>query len=328
MKIFQIEFLNPEYFLILLIFPIFVYFFYKIRSKRAIFSPFDDLNSVFKSSSFLYFFKIFLIFLILFFLSIILANPNKVNILEKDKKNWIDIVFALDISESMNAYDLNPTRLELAKKLISDFIKKQNTNRVWLVVFAWKPFIWIPLTFDYNILAETIKNISSSTINQKNLSWTAIWDAILMSKNIFDENDKKREKIIILLTDWDANTWIDPKIAAKFTSEKNIKIFSIWIWWEKEAFVDYKVWPFTEKVSIPPLNDESLQEISKISFWKFFRATDNKTFENIFKDLEKLEKTDIEILSKKTYKDFYDFFAYILSFLIFLLIISFIYKKN
>lgn len=321
MQIFNIHFLNPEYFLLLIFLPIFIFFLVKKSKKNPIFSGFDDLKKIFKTNSFVYYLKIFFIVSIFSIFCILLANPNFENISEKEKKNWIDIVLALDISDSMNAEDLQPNRLELAKKLIWNFLEKQKTNRVWLVVFSWKPFVSIPLTFDYLVLQETLKNIDNKTINQTILGWTAIWDAILTSKNIFEEEQKDREKIIILLTDWEANVWIDPKIASLSAKEEKIKIYSIWIWWENEAFLKYQVWWFIQKVSIPPLNDKFLKEISDETKWKFFRATDNKTFENIFEELEKLQKTDLEEEKQKTYKDFYDFFAYILIILIFWLVI-------
>lgn len=327
MKIFSIEFLNPEYFFLFLLIPIFIYFFYRINKRNPIFWAFDDLKNVFKINSYFYYFKNILLFCIFFIFVIILANPNKENILEKENKNWIDIVFALDVSQSMNAYDLQPTRLEAAKTLILNFIDIQYTNRIWLVVFAWKPFIWIPLTFDYDILKETVKGLTSDIINQQKLSWTAIWDAILLAKNSF-KIDEKREKVIILLTDWEANVWIEPRLAAISAKDSKIKIYSIWVWSDKEAYINYKSWPFEQKIAIAPLNDKSLKEISQITDSKFFRATDNKSFENIFKELESLEKSNIEVETKKTYKDLYDVFSYILSFLIFLLIFSFLINKK
>lgn len=328
MKIFDIHFLNPEYFLIIIIIPFFLYFFLKKDKNNPIFSGFYDLKSIYKTNSFLYYFRIILIISIIFTFSLILSNPNLENISEKEQKKGIDIVLAFDVSDSMNAWDLTPTRLEAAKTLIWKFLEKQKTNRVWLVIFSWKPFVWIPLTFDYWILQESIKSIKSDIINQQKLWWTAVWDAILMAKNMFEKEEKSREKVIVLLTDWEANVWVDPKIAAISAKEKNIKIYSIWIWWEKETFINFKVWPFEQKAIIPPLNDKSLREISDLTKAKFYRASDNKTFENIFSELEKLEKTEIESEIKKSYKEIYDYFAYFLSFLIFLLILSFIFSVN
>ena len=324
MKIFNVEFFEPYYLFLPILALFFLFLFYKNRNKYQNFSAFNDLKQVFKRNSFLFYFRIFLIISAFFMFSFIFANPNKVNTDEKDKRSGIDIVLAFDVSESMNATDLLPTRLESAKKLIINFLQKQKTNRVWLVLFAWKPFVWIPLTFDYKILEETVKNISTETINQYQFPWTAIWDAILMGKNMFDKDDKNREKTIVLITDWDANTWAEPKVASISARDDWIKIYSVWIWGKQDAFVNYKTWPFEQKAIVKPLNDVFLKEISEITNWKFFRATDNKSFENIFTELEKLQKTDIEEKTKKTYRDIYDSFAYFLSFLLFLLFCSFL----
>lgn len=246
-----------------------------------------------------------MIIFIIFFFSLIFANPKVENILEKEKKNWIDIVLVLDISYSMNFTDLTPTRLELAKKMLLDFMEKQETNRVWMVIFAWKPFVWIPLTFDYFVLKDNIKNLQTNMI--KGLDWTAIWDALILAKNIFSDDD--REKVVILFTDWEANQWISPEIASLYLAEENIKIYSVWIWNENS------------------LNDEFLQKISKNTNWKFFRASDNSSFEKIFKDLQKLEKSEVIIEKTLILKEIYDYLAYVLAFLIFLLCLTFFNKK-
>ncbi len=298
-----------------------LYFYHKKNKKWLSFKYFLELKSVFGKNSFRYYFKILLLFLILLFFIILLANPNKINVEEKVKKNGIDIVLVLDISDSMMAEDLSPNRLESAKNVINKFIEKQKTNRVWLVVFAWKPFTSIPLTFDYNILKETVKRLSTNMINQQKLWWTAIWDAILSAKNLFKEEEKSREKVIILITDWDANVWVNPLASAVSARDENIKIYTIWIWSEKWWYINYNVWPFKQKVKISPLNDKVLEEISKITSWKYFRAKDDKTFLDIFSALEVLNKREIELEIKKNYKDLYQIFAYIISFLIFCFII-------
>jgi Ca-activated chloride channel family protein len=202
-----------------------------------------------------------------------------------------------------------------------------------MVVFAWKPFTSIPLTFDYNIISETLNRLSTKDIQS---NWTAIWDAILMSKTLFKEDNKEekleREKVIILLTDWDANVWVDPKIAAISAWEKKIKIYTIWIWSEKWWYIVYDVWPFKQKQKIPPLNDKDLKYIASSTNWKYFRADTNRTFEAIFKELQKLEKNDIEVKIKKKYSNYYENFVYSLIFLImcfwFLIINNLEYKNK
>jgi Ca-activated chloride channel family protein len=143
----------------------------------------------------------------------------------------------------------------------------------------------------------------------------------LISKNLFlqkiEKKDEKREKVIILLTDWDSTRWINPLLVAKMLKkELNIKIYTIWIWWRKKVLLKNKKW-FID--IIPPLNDEVLKKISNITDWKFFRVTNNESFENIFKQLEKLEKNDIEVKIEKYNKDYYKPFILILFLFIFIL---------
>lgn len=324
----NIEFLANFYFYFLILIPFFVYFIFFKRKKWIIFIFTKELKNIFWKNSLIFYLKNLLILLIFTNFIFIFANPNIANVEKKVKKNWIDIVLVLDVSGSMDAEDLKPTRIEAAKNVISNFLSKMKTDRVWLVIFAWKPFESIPLTFDYNILKESIKNISTKNINQRAnwLSWTAVWDAILMSKNLFwlkeDWVDlKNREKVIILLTDWDANVWIDPILAWKNAFENWIKIYTIWIWSEQWWLITYEQMWIKQKFQVPPMNDEILREVAKITKWEFFRAEDNDSFENIFANLESLEKNDIDIKITKQFSEYYFYFLLNLFILTFLLLI-------
>ncbi len=326
MQILQnIIFLNSEYFWGIILIPVILYFFYRRQKQWINFIALLDAKKVFKKNSYKFYLSILLLGLILINFIVILANPNKINVSDKIKKNWIDIVIALDISGSMESEDLKPNRLGAAKQVINQFINKLKTDRVWMVVFAWKPFISIPLTFDYNILSETINRLSTKDIKS---NWTAIWDAILMSKTLFKNNkkDTKREKVIILLTDWDANVWVDPKIAALYAKENWIKIYTIWIWSKTWGYITYNNWFFKQRQKIPPLNDSDLKYIAKVTNWKYFRADSNRTFQTIFNELQKLEKNDIEVTIQKEYKQYYDIFIYSLIILILIFFFSIIWN--
>lgn len=328
----NIEFLNKWYFLLIIILFLLVFLFYKKLKKWVNFIFLSDIKKVFWKNSYLFYTKIVLLILIFINYLILFANPNKINVDDNIKKDWIDIVIALDVSLSMEAQDLNPTRIEAAKKVISDFISKTKTDRIWLVVFAWKPFTSIPLTFDYSILEETVARLSTDNINQQRswLQWTAIWDAILMSKTLFSkkEEDKEREKVIILLTDWEANVWVDPELAWLSAKDEKIKIYTIWIWSEKWWFINYNVWPFVQRQEIPPLNDTTLKKIASETSWEYFRATDTNTFSKIFENLQKLDKKDIEIEVKKTYKQYYSPFVFSLIILLGIFIFSMLSKTE
>lgn len=332
---FNIEFLNPEYFFLLLLLPFFLYFLYKKQKKWHSFIFLEDLKKVFWKSSYLFYIKMILITLILFNFILILANPNTSNVVENINKNWIDIVLALDISWSMEADDLEPSRIESAKQVIYDFIWKLKTDRLWLVVFAWKPFTSIPLTFDYNILKETIWKISTANINQQVewLNWTAIWDAILMAKTLFKSSNtwsigEKREKVIILLTDWDANAWVEPTLAWLSAKKEWIKIYTIWIWSKQWWYITYNNWPFTQKQKVEPLNEKTLRQIAHDTSWVFFRADNNDTFKQIFDELSKLQKSDIEVKVKKEYKEYYEPFLFSLTLFIWLFIWILFYRRE
>lgn len=274
----------------------------------------------------------FLLILIFILFVLLLANPVLKNYKQKEKKEWIDIVVVMDLSYSMKADDLKPNRLEASKSILSDFIDNVKTHRVWLVLFSRKPFVSIPLTFDYWILKESINNLSVNTVSNNNpeLMWTNIWWALLMAGNLFKKEESlDREKVIILLTDWDANVWSDPKTVARFLWENNIKVFSIWIWWTSWAKIEvwWSFWGVLYQ-HIPPITPEKLIEISNITNAKAYFAYDNNSLENIFSDLDKLNKKDIEIYKTINYKYLSEYIILFLMFFIFIFYLINFYKVN
>lgn len=321
----NIELIDKWYLLLFILLPFILYFFFKKEKAGISFIFLNEVKKTFHWNSFKFYLKIILLCLIMINYIIIIANPNIVNTSKDIQKNGIDIVIALDISGSMEAEDLKPNRIVAAKNVIEDFIWKLKTDRLWLVVFAWKPFTSIPLTFDYNILKETISRLWTENISQekRGLWGTAIWDAILMSKTLFkapkDESEdeyKKREKVIILLTDWDANAWVEPTLAWLLAKKEWIKIYTIWIWSKQGWVITYGSWPFMRQVKVSPLNDTILKQIALDTSWEYFRADSNKTFRKIFKELEKLEKNDINIEIKKEYSEYYSYLIYALMILL------------
>lgn len=324
MQIFDIHFMQSFYLYLLFLLPVFLYLYIRKEKTHSVKMHLeqDEKKSLVSS---LFFLKLFLISLIFIIFLFIASDPHSLNTKEKNTKNWIDIVLILDISKSMDATDLSPTRIEKSKQVLQKFISAQNTNRVWLIVFSWAPFIWIPLTFDYEILTESIKGLNTDSLNWNTrlFNWTAIWDALLLSKSLFetiDDKSKTREKTVILLTDWDANKGVDPSLVADLLKKENIKIYSIWIWSEKWSFVEINNWFFSQKVPIPPLKSEWLKEMSKKTWWYFFNWKDDDTMEKIFKKLEELEKNDIEVEVDKIFKELYSPFVYLALALIWILL--------
>ena len=334
----MIIFLSPLYFLLLIPIILLIILLYFNSLKKINFWNNIDLIKIFKKNSFYFKLYIILIFLISFLFIAILANPVKQNILQKNTKNWIDIQIILDISYSMIATDLKPNRLEVAKNVIWSFIKKIKNDRIWIIVFAWKTFTSVPLSFDYKIIQNILSKITVDTINQKYnyTQWTSIWDALIHGWESF-WNEKNREKIIILLTDWEVNKWIDPLIAIQYLKEKikndslqdkNIKIYTIWIWWDKEAFIENKdnFWRI-HKTKVAPVDEKTLKSIAKITWWKYFKANKKQTFKKIFNEISKIEKTEIQIENIKINIPKYSYFLYILIFM-YLMFLYLKFKKT
>ena len=127
----NIEFLNKWYFILVLLIPLILYFFYKKEKNWLMFSYLNDIKKIFKYNNLKFYIKPLLLLLILINFIIILANPNITNISKNITKNGIDIVIALDISTSMLAEDLKPNRMESSKNVISNFISNLKTDRLW-----------------------------------------------------------------------------------------------------------------------------------------------------------------------------------------------------
>ena len=129
-----------------------LYLYYKAFSFSQKFKFLSDLQHVFWSGKkYFYTYMTFSIILILLF-SLLLSHPHKTFTRNVESKEWIDIVLALDLSYSMLAEDISPNRFEKSKEVLLDFISQVQTDRVGIVLFAGKPFVWVPLTFDYNFL--------------------------------------------------------------------------------------------------------------------------------------------------------------------------------
>ncbi len=333
-KVWEIVFLEPLflYIGILSIFiPIVFLYIWKKRQKISLYVWSDMQDAGFKNSIFYWMKNIVCLSIYVVFFTLF-ANPQFTNITEKITKDGIDIVIALDISKSMEASDLEPNRISAAKDVIAWFIEEIQSDRLWLVVFAGKPYSSVPLSYDYNLIAEIVENLSTDTLNQ-NVQWldgTAIGDALLLSSSILsqtDQQDPQREKIIVLLTDGDANRGVDPILASKLLTEKETKIYTIGVWSLEGWELRIQNGPFFQTQKVPALNETNLREISRISSGKFFRATDNDSLERIFLEIMKLEKTEIETEIEKTYTPAYSYFVWLLWWLFLILAtLQFIYK--
>lgn len=308
-------FLNKIYFLLLIPLLLIIAFLFFKKKNKVKFLFFEDLKKVYKKSSIFYYGFFILIIIMSVLYVIIIANPNTKNSTENIMKNGIDIVLVFDVSYSMEATDLKPSRIEVARDVLSSFLWNLKTDRVWVVVFSGKPFTSIPLTFDYGFLKDYVSKLTTETINQNNttLQWTAIWDAMLMWTYLFDEKSIDREKVMIIVTDWEANKWLEPNIALKLLKDKNVKAYTVWVWWLEKSYVTV-LDNFWRKLQAELwwIDEKSLKNIANETWWKYYRATSKEVFNTIFSDIDKLEKKDIEVEIKKLYDTKYEYFYYLL----------------
>lgn len=226
-----------------------------------------------------------------------LSGPYLQNTYETVKREGIDIEIVLDVSYSMIATDILPSRIEVAKSWFVEFISWLESDRVGLILFSWKPFQSVPLSYDYDFLADFVSETSVEIIDQSNprLQGTAIWDALLLASDVLSD-DTQREKVIILITDGEANKWIDPSLALKLLKEKGIKTYTIWVWKDDVTTIRAEVAPgFFQNIEIWGLDEEILTRIASETWWEYYRADSRTAFTQILERISELEKKELEI---------------------------------
>jgi Ca-activated chloride channel family protein len=242
-----------------------------------------------------------LMFLTLALLVTALARPQKSNEKVEQWTEGIDIMIALDISQSMLIEDFVPNRLEAAKEVAKNFIDGRVQDRIGLVVFAGDAFSMAPLTTDYDLLRAYLKDITYEMIESKG---TAIGSAMAVVTNRMGESDAK-SKVCILLSDGDNTAGnIDPITAAELATAYGIKIYTIVV--GKEGMVPYGKDFFGRPNMVENTIDEStMRKMASIGGGEFFRATDNRALEQVFARINQYEKAEIKETRFKDTSDYY-----------------------
>jgi Ca-activated chloride channel homolog len=240
---------------------------------------------------------------------IAIARPQKKYSNSNAEGNGIDIMLCLDVSGSMGYPDFAPTRLEAAKAVAVNFVSQRVTDKIGMVIFAGESFTQCPLTGDHDIVKVSIENIRGGVMTDG----TAIGDGLATSVDRL-RNSKTATKIIVLLTDGENNGGlIDPKAAKEIAKQFGIKVYTIGVGTNGTIKVPVET-PLggTEvreiKVSI---DDKLLTEIATETGGKYFRAKDNEELKQIYDNIDKLEKSKIEI--QKTIQFEEQFFPFALA---------------
>jgi Ca-activated chloride channel homolog len=242
-----------------------------------------------------------LLMMVLALLLMALARPQKTNEKVDQWTEGIDIMIALDISQSMEISDLQPNRLESAKEVARRFVDGRVQDRIGLVVFSGDAYTQSPLTTDYDALRSLLETISFDLIENKG---TAIGSALGMAINGMRDSDSK-SKVCILLSDGESNAGnIDPITAARLAASFNIKIYTIIV--GKEGLVPYGKDFFGNPQMIESRVDEtSMRQIAQIGGGEFFRATDDRALIQVFAKIDQYEKADIKETRFKNTSDYY-----------------------
>jgi len=232
-----------------------------------------------------------------------MARPQSVDVSTKTKKTrGIDIVMAIDVSASMLAKDLKPNRLEALKDVAGKFIARRPNDRIGLVEYAGESYTRTPVTSDKNIIFSSLKDIKYNTIIT---GGTAIGMGLATAVNRIKDS-KAKSKIIILLTDGVNNSgFIDPLTASELASEYGIKTYTIGLGsngmaLSPVAIRNGKIQYSRIQVEI---DEKLLKEIAEGTGGKYFRATNNKKLEEIYAEINQLEKTEIEEFKYYNYEE-------------------------
>jgi Ca-activated chloride channel family protein len=239
--------------------------------------------------------------MVLAFVCLALARPQKTNEKVEQWTEGIDIMIALDISQSMQIEDFPPNRLEAAKKVARNFINGRIQDRIGLVVFSGDAFSLSPLTTDYDLLKSYLDEINFDMIENRG---TAIGSALAVVTNRMGESETK-SKVCILLSDGDNTAGnIDPITAAELAEAYGIRIYTIVI--GKEGLVPFGKDFFGRPNMIENTVDETtMRKIADIGGGQFFRATDNQALQQVFARIDQYEKAEIKETRYKDTSDYY-----------------------
>ncbi|MEO5681885.1 MAG: VWA domain-containing protein [Chitinophagaceae bacterium] len=256
-----------------------------------------------------------------------LARPQTRNDEELVSGEGVDIVLAIDVSGSMLAQDFTPNRMEAAKEVAANFVANRPTDRIAVVIFSGESFTLCPLTTDQQVLKTQIYNIQSGLLEDG----TAIGSGLATSVDRLRASTSK-SKVVILLTDGENNGGQIPPLTAKeLAKATGVKVYTIGV--GTEGFAQTPMQTQTgavvmqrEKVNI---DEKLLTQIANETGGRYFRAKDNESLKNIYTDIDKLEKSRIEVTALKRYSEkFFPFAIAALALLLTELVLRFtVFKK-
>lgn len=243
---------------------------------------------------------------------IAMARPQLGRTITRTEASGVDIMLVLDVSSSMLAEDFSigaqrANRLEAVKRVTEEFVNQRPNDRIGIVAFAGQPYLVSPLTLDHQWLIQNLDRVQIGLVEDG----TAIGSAIASAANRLKDKEAKT-KLIVLLTDGDNNAGkVMPLTAAEAAKALGIRIYTI-----GAGTRGYAPYPMTDRLGrvmgyqqMPvKFDEETLKQIASISGGEYFRATDTRSLEEIFSEIDKLEKSKIEVEKIAQYTDLFPWF--------------------
>jgi len=313
-------FYNPEFLWLLILIPFFILWEYKNRKSKHSYLKISSTKGFSHKSLKIKVIPILNIFRYLAIIMLILAiaRPQIIDVSTQTKTSrGIDIVIAVDISSSMLAQDLKPNRLDALKSVAKEFINDRVNDRIGLVVYAGESYTRTPVTTDKSIIINSLDEIKFDGVIDDG---TAIGMGLATSVNRLKESNSK-SKVIILLTDGVNNSgFIDPNTAADLAVSFGIKTYTIGLGSNGNALAPVAINPngtFRFGLTKVEIDESLLNSIATQTGGLYFRATDNEKLKEIYQEINKLEKTEVEEFKYSNATEKYRVFALISFVLIF-----------
>ncbi|MCP4553389.1 MAG: VWA domain-containing protein [Bacteroidetes bacterium] len=322
----NVVFANPEYFYLLLVVLVLAIWYWFSHTKSHADLQFSSTEVFEKSKNSIRYYLLYSLPIIrlmaIALLIIAMARPQSSSSSQNISIEGIDIVMALDVSGSMLAQDLKPDRLEAAKLVAADFFDGRPNDRIGLVIFSGETFTQCPLTTDHTVIKNLFKDIKSGMIEDG----TAIGDGLATAVNRLKDSEAI-SKVIILLTDGVNNAGsVDPLSAAEIAKLYGIRIYTIGV-----GTIGTAPYPMQTPFGIKyqdvevKIDEELLKQVTAMTDGKYFRATSNQKLKEIYKEIDLMEKSKIDVTEFRRKKE--EFFP--IAFLAFLLItLEVVFRKT
>jgi Ca-activated chloride channel family protein len=302
------RFEDPYFLILLLIIPLMIYFYLqKDTTPRIKYSSFRNLKLSLSSKNQIgQYFLIFLRLAAVTLLILALARPQIHNQVREIVSSGIDIMLVIDTSGSMETPDYTENmmpkdRLSVVKKVVKNFIDKRPGDRIGMVVFGTEAFTQCPVTLDHKMLKMFLKDIHIGIVGEATAIGSAIGIAVKRLKDV-----EGKSKIIILLTDGRNNAGqIAPLTAAELAKTFGIKIYTVGVGSKNPGNLAISQMMKGYNVSLTTLDDENLKAIASLTGGLYFKATDTEGLEEIYKTIDKMEKTQVKVKEYGINKELY-----------------------